>query len=160
MRGNYIDAGLGQRFLASLIDGILILLLVFVPMLLFVILDDTGTTSWIEADDSNVDAIFNVLAIGANVAYFAGFDASRWRATPGKLVFGLQVRHVDGRPLGLPGAIGRAVARTLLLNLCGLSAFSVFMGDGRGWWNGLTNARVVKAGPDPKPREIDPGVFE
>jgi len=160
MRDDYIDADLGPRFLANLVDSILILIVMLVPSILMFVATESGPGSWPDKDDSSVDAVINVFALGASVAYFAVFDAGRWRATPGKMIFRLQVRHIDGRPLSYAGALWRAVAKTLLLNLCGLTAFSVFLGDHRGWWNGLTNARVVKAGPDKKPSAIDPEVFE
>lgn len=61
------------------------------------------------------------LIAALDLVYRAGFEASAWRATPGKRLLGLTVTTLDGRRLGLP----RAILRTLpfwggtLIALCG-----------------------------------------
>lgn len=54
-------------------------------------------------------ATFAVLAF----AYHAGFEASRWRATPGKRRLQLQVADLDGKPPGLGRAMLRQAAGLL-----------------------------------------------
>lgn len=65
-------------------------------------------------------------------AYFVGFEASPWRATPGKRALGLQVVAVDGAPAGLPRILLRFLAAGpswLLLHLG--HALVMFRDDGR-----------------------------
>ena len=49
------------------------------------------------------------------LAYFAVFEAL-WSRTPGKALFGLQVRTVDNQPCTWPGAVIRTVLRLLEVN--------------------------------------------
>ena len=55
-------------------------------------------------------------AFACNAAYYVGFTASRWQATPAKRLLGLYVIRTDGRPLSYRDATERFLA-FLLPNL-------------------------------------------
>ena len=91
-----------------------------------------------------------LLATGVAALYFIGFEASRWQATPGKRLLGVQVQSDQGGRLGL--------ARTALRYFAGsLSWLSLNLGhalagwrkDGRALHDLLAGARVSAAGPLP-----------
>lgn len=50
-------------------------------------------------------------------AYFAGFTASRWQATPGKLLFDLKVTDQNGNKLGLRASIVREFVKSMSTGL-------------------------------------------
>ncbi len=78
-------------------------------------------------------------------AYGTLFESSRLKATPGKLLVGIEVCDANGNPLGFVAALQRNVIRSLVLSCCGgVFALSVFSGDGRGWWNQWSNTEVVE----------------
>lgn len=65
--------------------------------------------------------LFAALAI---VAYFTAFEASRWRATPGKRWLGLRVTDRQGQRISVPSALMRSLALLPTLALLGLPALS------------------------------------
>jgi uncharacterized RDD family membrane protein YckC len=79
-------------------------------------------------------------------AYYAAFEASRWQATPGKILLGLKVVDLDGNRLSAPRALGRQ-----FLKICEI--VSTGFGYALGWLNGsgqafhdiLAGTRVVPA---------------
>ena len=76
-------------------------------------------------------------------AYFVGFEASPWRATPGKRSLGLRVLANDGTTVGLPRALLRFVAAGpswLLLHLG--HALVMFRDDGRAGHDLAAGTRV------------------
>jgi uncharacterized RDD family membrane protein YckC len=62
--------------------------------------------------------IMLVIKLVVGLVYFAGFEAAAVRATPGKLLLGLQVTDMTGRRLSL----GRAAFRFLAKALSGVTA--------------------------------------
>jgi uncharacterized RDD family membrane protein YckC len=60
------------------------------------------------------------VALLAQWAYYAGFEASAWRATPGKRWCGLLVVDLDGRQLTLPRATVRFAGEMLSGFLLGI----------------------------------------
>jgi uncharacterized RDD family membrane protein YckC len=77
----------------------------FVASFLLILL---GTTPHVDA--ARLDGIATLLSLGASVAYFA---LGEWLggATPGKLLLGMRVVAVDGRPCGVAAALLRGVLR-------------------------------------------------
>ena len=76
-------------------------------------------------------------------AYFIGFEASPWSATPGKRALGLRVLANDGTTVGLPRALLRFVAAGpswLLLHLG--HALVMFRDDGRAGHDLAAGTRV------------------
>lgn len=66
--------------------------------------------------------IFALLGILSLVqqAYFAGFTASRWQATPGKLLFDLKVTDQNGNKLSLQASIVREFVKSMSTGLLGI----------------------------------------
>ena len=107
-----IYAGLGRRFIAFIVDIILILLTGGVVIAFFSLtnglkyayfmtvsgvnyreLTEAGT---LDAALGPVIAAFGMLLIVVPWLYFAGFESSRSQATPGKVLMGLRVTDMDG----------------------------------------------------------------
>jgi uncharacterized RDD family membrane protein YckC len=76
-------------------------------------------------------------------AYFVGFEASRWRATPGKRALGLRVLANNGASVGLPRALLRFVAAGPSWFLLHLGhALVMFRDDGRAGHDLAAGTRV------------------
>ena len=89
-----------------------------------------------------------IAAVAAS-AYFIGFEASRWQATPGKRAFGLRVVAMDGSALSLARAAGRYFAGSLSwLSLNLGHALVLFRRDGRALHDLIAGAVVVVRRPD------------
>lgn len=91
--------------------------------------------------------------LGGSVAglYFIGFEASAWRATPGKRLLGLQVGGLDGGRIGL----ARAGLRFLAGGLSWLSlnlghAIAGWREDGRALHDLVAGTRVQALTPMPR----------
>jgi uncharacterized RDD family membrane protein YckC len=98
-----------------------------------------------------VGAILAALVVAAlaawavAAAYFVGFEASPWQATPGKRALGLRVARLDGRPLGVGRALLRFIAAGpswLLLHLG--HALVAFRADERAAHDLVAGTRVVR----------------
>lgn len=79
-------------------------------------------------------------------AYFVGFEASRWQATPGKRALGLRVETLDGAPPRVARALLRFVAAGpswVLLHLG--HALVAFRADERAAHDLVAGTRVVGA---------------
>jgi len=117
--GGAQGVGIGPRFVATLID--LILLGVFIAVIVGAFGDTTTTTG-----DDSFSAEFD-LGTGPTLLISIGVFAYYWLmeaflgATVGKLVVGLRVRTLDGGPVGL----GQAAIRTVLRIVDGLFFYLV-----------------------------------
>jgi hypothetical protein len=78
--------------------------------------------------------------------WLAAFEASHWRATPGKLAMGLEVLDADGRRLGFARSLLRQSMKLVELGATGLGYFiGVLTGDGRALHDRLSGTQVVRA---------------
>jgi uncharacterized RDD family membrane protein YckC len=108
----YQVAGIGSRFLASLLDTLIILLLqiaVFVALFLIlrmfnITLLDGGLASWIYA-------VFGLVAFLFYWGYYIFFEMLWNGQTPGKRWTGLRVLRADGTPITLSESLIRNLAR-------------------------------------------------
>lgn len=108
----YQVAGIGSRFLATLLDTLIVILLqiaIFVAFLLIlrafnITLLDGGLASW-------VYAIFGLLAFVFYWGYYIFFEMLWNGQTPGKRWAGLRVIRADGTPITLPESLIRNLAR-------------------------------------------------
>lgn len=108
----YQVAGIGSRFLASLLDTLIIILLqiaVFVALLLIlgalnINLLDGGLASWIYA-------VFGLIAFLFYWGYYIFFEMTWNGQTPGKRWTGLRVLRADGTPITLSESLIRNLAR-------------------------------------------------
>jgi hypothetical protein len=82
--------------------------------------------------------------------YFIGFEASAWRATPGKRWLGLEVQDLNGQPPGLARAALRffsGIFSWVTLNLGHVMV--AFRSDGRALHDLLAGTRVSALAPMP-----------
>jgi uncharacterized RDD family membrane protein YckC len=94
------------------------------------------------------DALLSMVGNGANLLVVIFYFPASWLATEGrsvgKLVFGLRVVRVDGRPLRLPTCLFREIAYWVAAIPFGLGFLAVVTGsDRRGWHDRLSRTRVV-----------------
>lgn len=111
-------AGLGSRFCAHLIDGLLIILGIFgvVVVMLLVGLAQakllgnllTGTFDWVTSWNFAVLILFIFLI---QWGYYVLFEGSKRGATPGKRMLGIRVIREDGLPIGFREAALRNLVR-------------------------------------------------
>jgi uncharacterized RDD family membrane protein YckC len=92
---DYVYAGFWWRFLAHLVDGAVLAVVIFI-----------GTA-----------ASFGTLGIGAGILvpwlYFALFESSPRQATPGKMICGVIVTNLNGQRISFARATGRYFAKFL-----------------------------------------------
>ena len=93
-------ASFGERFVAVLIDGIIITFFDYILKTLF------GTDS-----DSSVLGLLIYSLV--SVFYYAGMESSDAQATLGKQVMKIKVADLDGRRITLSQGVGRYFARIL-----------------------------------------------
>ncbi|MCX7043315.1 MAG: RDD family protein [Gammaproteobacteria bacterium] len=102
--------------------------------------------------DLMATAVLQACLLVASVAavYFIGFEASRWQATPGKRLLGVQVQSEHGGRLGLARTAMRFFAGSLSwLSLNLGHALAGWRKDGRALHDLLAGARVSALGPMP-----------
>ena len=117
-------AGFWLRFLASFVNGI-ILVFVFLLMMIFPLALLTPSES--EQPDPAKGVLFGLalfgfylLAIVGGWLYEALMESSRWQATLGKRALGLRVVDLEGRHISFSRATGRHFAKilsSLILNV-------------------------------------------
>ena len=105
MKKSPIYAGRLERFLAYLLDALLIVIPVRLSVTMFLQVDPAG--------QSTVDPVFFPVMFLINLAYYAYFTASRWQATPGKRLLGIYVIRTDNQRLTALDATERFLAFTL-----------------------------------------------
>ena len=104
-------AGFGQRFIAALIDGIL---LYIVQMIVFSIFGLGAMASDPSLFADGIPASFSIaylITLGINVAYYAYFESSEKQATFGKQAMGLVVTDMNGGRISMLNAVGRFFAK-------------------------------------------------
>lgn len=97
-------AGGLNRFLAALIDGVLI-------MIVNGILGFVG--GLVGGDSPAIQGLVSLVSLGIGVAYFAGMESSESQATIGKKAMGLIVTDLDGNRISIGKAILRYLAKIL-----------------------------------------------
>jgi uncharacterized RDD family membrane protein YckC len=107
-------AGFWIRFGAQVIDAIIMIIIalpvVFISAMIFVNnFDSSG-----RAGRSAYLLIITVFAICLTWLYQAGFESSRYMATPGKLCFGIAVTDMEGNRISFSKASLRYVFKTLI----------------------------------------------
>jgi uncharacterized RDD family membrane protein YckC len=149
-----------QRFVAAIIDGVIMAVVIFIINAVF-----SAIAGW----DLGALRIMLFIAAIVNTALIVGykvfFESGTWQATPGKMVFGLQVVDDAGARLSVQRAFMRTwpwwlnllniVGGLLLTNIIGLLValaiigifFTFFMDPlGRCIHDQTAGAHVVKTG--------------
>ena len=120
MDNNYLDselnekaqftayAGFWQRFVAFIIDAILLYIVQFVILAVFGVSAYASNPQAMMEDGFPMSFILAYIVIlGANVAYYAYLESSERQATFGKQAMGLVVTDMNGERITLLNAIGR-----------------------------------------------------
>ena len=99
----------GQRFLASFIDGILI---IFVNYFIGKFIGGANLVNEIRYSSiSTMTIVGELLEVAVGVIYFAGMESSASQATLGKQALGLIVTDVNGNRISFGKATGRHFAK-------------------------------------------------
>jgi uncharacterized RDD family membrane protein YckC len=108
-------AGFWWRVWASLIDGVISSLLILVVAFL------VGIALSISVhDDAALQGVGEILGVVGGFLYFACFESSRLRATPGKLACSLRVVDENGDRIGFWRATGRYFGKILSALILGI----------------------------------------
>jgi uncharacterized RDD family membrane protein YckC len=96
---------------ATILDGIFLALMTWIPMFVVTIIliaslgEDTGAVLG--------QLISNVFGFVVGVAYYVGFETSSKQATWGKQIVGIKVTDLEGRRISVGKAVGRYFAKIL-----------------------------------------------
>jgi uncharacterized RDD family membrane protein YckC len=96
---------------ATILDGIFLALMTWIPMFVVTIIliaslgEDTGAVLG--------QLISNVFGFVVGVAYYVGFETSSKQATWGKQIVGIKVTDLEGRRISVGIAVGRYFAKIL-----------------------------------------------
>lgn len=93
-------AGFWRRFCASIIDGIILSIILYIIALIL------GT----DLADIEQNITINVISIILGIVYFAWFNSSEMQATPGKRVMGCYIIDKNGNRITFLRALGRYFA--------------------------------------------------
>lgn len=123
---HYSIAGIGSRFLAALIDHVLLALLLSLLCSLTTVIAGQLNVGL------NTGVIFAIFGIGIFLflcAYYIFFETTWNGQTPGKRVIGIRMVGVDGRPIGFLSSAIRNFVRLadFLPILYGIGALSMFI---------------------------------
>lgn len=147
--GEPLPAGLGTRFVARLLDSVLLTSL-FVPIVLVAVLIPFG-------DPFVIGSVLKLAMIVFAIAYEC-VAVGRLGQTVGRRVLGIQVvDHINGGPIG----VGRAIFRVFVFALMGLPFYLGYLsyffdgsGEHRAWHDKAADDRVVRVPKVPLGRSI------
>lgn len=110
----YAVAGIGSRFLAALIDSLIILVMqIFVQISMFALLNTIADLS-LDSDSQTLAwaaAIFGLVGFALLWGYYIFFELAWNGQSPGKRWAGLRVIRADGTPIALSESIIRNLVR-------------------------------------------------
>jgi uncharacterized RDD family membrane protein YckC len=143
--GDFVDipASAGARFVAYFIDSLAALALM-APLLF------AAGYAAVELGDEQfeqlIDAGAQLFGLCIVFIYNTGLEASRWRATPGKLLMGIQISALSGHDddLDLGKVAARNLGKSIGLSFCGLLALTVLSEEGKSMWDNMAGTRVIK----------------
>ncbi|MEO0600660.1 MAG: TIR domain-containing protein [Myxococcota bacterium] len=136
----------GARFAANFIDGLILVVgwfaLLVVAALIIVPLEGPMPGNEASPALTGFMVLTSLLVPGL---YYAVFETSSMRATPGKAAFGLVVVQDTGEPIGFVRSYIRGTLKFFLMAACyGLLAITALGDDRRrGPWGMLTSTRVI-----------------
>jgi uncharacterized RDD family membrane protein YckC len=118
-------AGFWRRFLAHVIDSLILSIPTGILFLLFILPTVTGIVS-AARNDNDVDALVSIVLstvfgwiwVGlmialVRLAYWTVFECSQFQATPGKMALGIVVTDAEGRRISLPRSLARNLGKVL-----------------------------------------------
>jgi uncharacterized RDD family membrane protein YckC len=144
-RTTFRYAGFWIRFVAALIDGIILGFTSAVLQALLV-LPTVGLNASRITTGASIAVVGVAYLIGLVLAVtYEGLFVWRFGATPGKMVLGLRVVRPDGGPISLGRAIGRYFAKLLSGIILGIGYIMAgFDREKRGLHDMLVDTRVIR----------------
>lgn len=110
-------AGFWIRFVAALIDGIIVGIPITVIALILGVFtiftsSDVNTATY----EDTIAILYIFLYIGSlmiSILYYAGMHASKWQGTLGKMIVGIKVTDINGQRISFGRSLGRFLATIL-----------------------------------------------
>lgn len=151
--------GFWVRVVASLIDGVILLVVQFALIFAFGSSTSSTTAAGFAASAQSDSAMLNIIIFIIGIAYYAGFESSARQATPGKTAMGLVVTDINGRRISPLRAIGRYFAKILswLILLIGFIMVA-FTARKQGLHDIICSTLVLQSKPGES--DVDASVFE
>jgi uncharacterized RDD family membrane protein YckC len=137
-------AGFWIRFGAKIIDGLILGVVLFAPVVIFVIV---GMRSSSRVNPQDTLALQLLMQFGFYVINFGynSFFLGKFGATPGKMACGLRVVMPDGAPISYARAMGRTLAEFVSGLVCYIGYIIVaFDKEKRALHDHIANTRVVR----------------
>lgn len=102
-------AGLGKRFLAAIIDTVILIILLFLiyimqlilPVIILINANENSNTSFLKSAFYVSKHLVEIFLIIVPWFYSILFESSRVQATIGKLVLGIKVTNLEGKRISL-----------------------------------------------------------
>lgn len=107
---NILLASRFKRLLASIIDGLIVMI---VPSIIIIGSYFAFKKTPVFSTDIIVSLVYSIISLVTCILYFALFESSRYKATPGKKIFKLYVVTTEGKQLSFK----KASARYIILSL-------------------------------------------
>jgi len=115
-------AGFWRRFLAYMVDRLILGIPLGIIVLIFVVPSIVALVH--KSGDSDIGPFvvlsfiagwvwLIVLYLAAYILYFAWFESSRHQATPGKMLLGIVVTDLEGRPVSFLRSLGRNAGKLI-----------------------------------------------
>jgi len=142
---HWIPASTGLRFVGYLIDGAVMVAVVFA----FSIVAGLGLelVGVLDAVSALPDQVLGFVMMVPVALIFGFLEGSGLQGSLGKKVLGMRVVTTMGGEIDLATAMKRNFAKWLGLGFCGFLAFTVLGGEGRSMWDHVAHTRVVKRNP-------------
>jgi uncharacterized RDD family membrane protein YckC len=129
----------GRRTAAFILDMLIVLAPIITLSITYGMLSpDVAEAETLFTDDivysedySGLIAFIMVLSFLGPWLYFAGFESSRRRATPGKMLLGLMVASEEGRPIGFGRATARYFSKYISSSIMFIGFIMAFWSDRR-----------------------------
>jgi uncharacterized RDD family membrane protein YckC/phage FluMu protein Com len=146
-----VYAGFWLRFVALIVDGFL-MLLILIPILLVVMFSISGgiTEDQLEAlenMDPLLEFMINLGSFFAMWPYYAFFESSSLQGTPGKRLLRLKVTDLEGRRISFLRASGRYFGRLPARMICYIGfLMAAFTDQKQGLHDKMSGCLVVRRG--------------
>lgn len=127
MAGSMIPGSLGARFLAALIDG----LIIGIPTVIVVFILIFGV-AFLLKDLAGLAAVLTYPIMFGMIWTYEAFFLGTKGATPGKKIMKLKVVGIDGTfPIGIGKGYARAILKGILGSICFLTYIFIFIDQER-----------------------------
>jgi uncharacterized RDD family membrane protein YckC len=112
-------AGFWIRFVAAIIDGIIVAIAQFAISLILYSKINVDSTAMSE-QSMGVNILYFILVLGINVCYYSFMESSNSQATIGKKAVGIKVTDLNGEKISLANAIGRYFSKFVSALILGI----------------------------------------